>query len=48
VFLIAEPSLTLRTGDFRKEKWESLFFLSPPDPTPEGKIEFLKVSKSSE
>jgi hypothetical protein len=22
-------------------------FLSPPDPTPEGKIEFLKVSKSS-
>jgi len=26
----------------------SFSFLSPPDPTPEGRIEFLKAAKSSE
>jgi hypothetical protein len=35
-------------GFSEKETEVPFSFLSPPDPTPEGKIEFLKVSKSSE
>jgi hypothetical protein len=35
--------------EFSEREMEIPFsFLSPPDPSPEGKIEFLKVSKSSE